>query len=204
MHFLIVDDHALFREGLRAMLQSLDPALTVSEADSCEAGLALDDDAADFDLILLDHGLPGMNGVRGIRAFRQRFPTSPVLVVSASYTPSLIDEAIAAGARGYIPKSVSFAVMRDAIEQALLRRVVTPATLNAVPGGNPTERPVLLTPKQREVLQLMRGGLTNKQIAQQLGVSEFTVRTHVSAILHGLGVDTRTAAVSAARDQGLI
>lgn len=199
MRFLIVDDHALFREGLRAMLQSLDPALEVSEADSCEAGLALDE-YIDFDLILLDHTLPGMNGVRGVRAFRQRYPTSPVLLVSASYAPALIDEALAAGARGFIPKSVSFAVMRDAIQQALLREVVvTP------PGsGHGSAPPVALTPRQMDVLQLMRGGLTNKQIAQALGSSEYTVRSHVSAILQTLGVDTRTAAVTAARDKGLI
>lgn len=200
MHFLIVDDHALFREGLRTLLQSLDAGLTVTEVDSCEAGLALDDDAAGFDLILLDHTLPGMNGLRGIRAFRQRFPSSPVMVVSATYTPALIDEAIAAGARGYLPKSVSFAVMRDAIKQALMRQPVNP-----VVAGRPSGAfEVVLTPRQMDVLRLMREGLTNKQIAQQLGSSEFTVRSHVSAILHALDVDTRTAAVSAARDKGLI
>lgn len=200
MHFLIVDDHALFREGLRTLLQSLDAGLTVTEVDSCEAGLALDDEAAGFDLILLDHTLPGMNGLRGIRAFRQRFPSSPVMVVSATYTPALIDEAMAAGARGYLPKSVSFAVMRDAIEQALMRQPVNP-----VVAGRPSGTlDVVLTPRQMDVLRLMREGLTNKQIAQQLGSSEFTVRSHVSAILHALNVDTRTAAVSAARDRGLI
>ncbi|WP_018410010.1 response regulator transcription factor [Methyloversatilis thermotolerans] len=199
MHFLIVDDHALFREGLRAMLQSLDPALAVTEADSCEAGLALDE-SSDFDLILLDHTLPGMNGVRGVRAFRQRYPTSPVLLVSASYAPALIDDALTAGARGFIPKSVSFAVMRDAIEQALLRQVVLAPSVN----GQSAQPPVVLTPRQMDVLQLMRGGLTNKQIAQALGSSEYTVRSHVSAILQTLGVDTRTAAVTAARDKGLI
>jgi DNA-binding NarL/FixJ family response regulator len=200
MHFLIIDDHPLFREGLRTMLQSLDTDLAVTEVDSCEAGLALDDDSDGFDLILLDHTLPGMNGIRCIRAFRQRFPASPIVVISASYTPSLIDEALSAGARAYLPKSVSFSVMRDSIAQALLRQPAEPL----VPGFEPAPQGPMLTPRQTEVLELMQAGLTNKQIAQKLGSSAFTVRAHVSAILQAFNVDTRTAAVSAARDRGVL
>jgi DNA-binding NarL/FixJ family response regulator len=200
MHFLIIDDHALFREGLRTMLQSLDNELVVTEVDSCEAGLELDAGGASFDLILLDHSLPGMNGIRSIRAFRQRFPATPVVVVSASYTPALVEEALAAGARGYLSKSVNFSVMYETIEKALLRTPGEP--LMATPP--PSAAAVTLTPRQTEVLELMQSGLTNKQIAQKLGGSAFTVRSHVSAILQALGVDTRTAAVSAARDRGIL
>lgn len=200
MHFLIIDDHALFREGLRTMLQSLDSALVVTEVDSCEAGLELDAGGASFDLILLDHNLPGMNGIRCIRAFRQRFPASPIVVVSASYTASLIEEALAAGARGYLPKSVSFSVMHATIEQALMRPPGEPLVSIPPPSGVVST----LTPRQTEVLEWMQAGLTNKQIAQKLGGSAFTVRSHVSAILQALGVDTRTAAVSAARDRGIL
>lgn len=182
------------------MLQSLDTDLTVTEVDSCEAGLALDDGADSFDLILLDHTLPGMNGIRCVRAFRQRFPASPIVVISASYTPSLIDEALSAGARAFLPKSVSFSVMRDAIAQALLRQTADPL----VPDFEPAPQGPMLTPRQTEVLELMQAGLTNKQIAKKLGSSAFTVRAHVSAILQAFNVDTRTAAVSAARDRGLL
>src|ERR1700752_1300183 len=104
MNVLLVDDHPLFREGLRSLLERMEGGVRISEADSCEAGLALGArDEEGFDPILLDLSLPGMNGIEGIAAFRERFSTTPVVIVSASFDTPHVKQAIDDGAQGFIP-----------------------------------------------------------------------------------------------------
>ena len=107
MNVLLVDDHPLFREGLRSLIERMDSKARIAEAESCEAALAMDvGGCSGFDLILLDLALPGMNGLEGIARFRARFSTTPVVIISASYDAVHVKQAIDRGAQGFIPKSM--------------------------------------------------------------------------------------------------
>src|SRR6266851_6121292 len=116
MNVLLVDDHPLFREGLRSLLERMDVKARVSEAESCEAALALGErDASSFDLILLDLALPGMNGIEGLTRLRARFETTPVVIISASFDSGHVKQAIDRGAQGFIPKSSPPDVLMSAL-----------------------------------------------------------------------------------------
>ena len=194
MKILLVDDHDLFREGLRLILKRLGSQWMVLEAGSAEEGLALGVAEASLGLVLLDLNLPGVGGVDGVHQFRQRFPDCPLIMLSGSDDHQLVQDGIAAGARAFIHKSSTpdemLGVMHGVLEQ-----------------GNPTSAwhssPVL-TPRQIEVLAQLCAGNSNKQIARELGMSGNTVRVHLHDIFRVLGVSTRTQAAMLAKDRGMV
>ena len=199
-HILVVDDHPLFRDALRL---AIGPRLdaTIDEADSLAA--ARTRLTGETDLVLLDLNLPDVQGLSGLASLRAEQPDVAVAIISASEEPALVRRCLRMGATGYITKSRPAAEIGDAIQAILDGHVWTPPDISLEGGEDSEEEDVLarlatLTPQQVRVLTMLGEGLLNKQIAFSLGVSEATVKAHVSAILQKLGVDSRTQAVIAA------
>lgn len=202
MKFLIIDDHALFRHGLVLLLKQLQGDNSFIEMESCEAALAAADRYGDVDLILLDLALPGMSGLEGLVRLKTLFPTTPVVLLSASENGQIIVEGMRRGAQGFIPKSCSPEVMSAALQVVLAGGTYMPALgVGELPSP---EAAGDLTARQREVLQLLGRNMSNKEIAEVLGMRVNTVRVHVAAILRALDVDNRNEAVRAALGRGLM
>lgn len=200
--FIIVDDHPLFRGALSQALGNAFAKAEMLEAGSLDELTELLGGAAEIDLILLDLSMPGVHGVSGLLYLRAQHPEIPVVVVSASDDPGTIRQCLDCGASGFIPKSQPVDRIRSAIRKILSGEVWLPADmdLSGVAAGETAElvsRMSTLTPQQVRVLMMLGEGLLNKQIAFKLGVSEATIKAHVSAILQKLGVDSRTQAVIA-------
>lgn len=206
---LIADDHPLFREALRNIVELTFPDVEcVDTCDVAETMAAVRDDAS-FDLILLDLFLPGAEGYSCLIALRSHAPSTPVIVVSASDNVSVVREAFSYGAMGYLPKSSSREVMKNALRLVVSGSSYVPSeALGAIgplrpsAAGNAAEEDdwQTLTPRQLAVLALLGEGKANKQIAFELGISEITVKAHVSAILRKLNVHNRLQAVIAAKN----
>jgi DNA-binding NarL/FixJ family response regulator len=203
--FLIVDDHPLFREALRAAVALTAPHAEIFEATSIETALELLSADIEVDLILLDLAMPGVTGVNGLLRVRAAYPKLPVLVVSGNEDPKIARDALQLGIAGYVSKSVSKEELASVIEGVFKGQVYVPAHLRiameADTQGQGRDEQVLLerlrnlTPQQRRVLLMLREGLQNKQIAYELNVAETTVKAHVSEILRKLKVFSRTKAV---------
>jgi DNA-binding NarL/FixJ family response regulator len=201
VRLVIADDHPLFRGAMREAIAGL-----LKNADITEAG-TFDDTvellSVDIDLVLLDLAMPGIRGFSGLMYLRAQYPSVPVIVVSATDDPSSIRRCMEFGASGFIPKTLGIDDMRTAIQRVLAGGVWTPPDVDLTAGADVESaelmaRMATLTPQQVRVLMMLSEGLLNKQIAYQLGVSEATVKAHVSAILQKLGVESRTQAVIAA------
>ncbi|QOW19734.1 response regulator transcription factor [Lysobacter ciconiae] len=197
---LIADDHPLFREALRGVVARVMPGASLHEADSVDALYTLVDAEPDADLLLLDLNMPGAQGFSALVHLRSIHPQLPVVVVSAREEPAVMRRALDHGAVGFIPKSADAATLAEAITAVLDGdRWAPPAAFNA-PAANAEERDAArrlrdLTPQQFRVLQMIGSGLLNKQVGYELGVSEATIKAHVTAILRKLGANNRTQAV---------
>jgi len=202
---LVVDDHALVRAGLCQVLKGLAPdeATEVLEASDCTHAFVLASIHPDLDLVLLDYHLPDMNGLAALAIFGVRHPELPVVILSGSANPSIAQRVLAQGAAGFVTKSGLSAELLHALRQVLSGEVYSPvefrSTHNELPPTADIKAPVF-TPRQQEVLQLLLGGCSNRDISEQLSLSDETVKNHVSSILRGFGVKTRTqAALEAGR-----
>ncbi len=198
--FVIADDHPLFRDALSHALNDAIDDLTVTEAGSLDEAVSILDDDKQYDLVLLDLKMPGVQGFSGLMYLRAQFASVPVVVVSANEDPRAIRSCLDFGASGFIPKSSAVAQIHEAITAVLNGDVWVPPDLDLFDSsdGEMTElaaRLATLTPQQVRVLMMLSQGLLNKQIAYELSVSEATVKAHVSAILQKLNVDSRTQAV---------
>ncbi|MEM7777582.1 MAG: response regulator transcription factor [Pseudomonadota bacterium] len=198
---IIVDDHPLFRGALRSALADGSDAFAVTEVgslDELSAELASD---SHIDLILLDLTMPGVQGFSGLLYLRAQHPEIPVMIVSARDETTVIQRAIEFGALGFVPKSQPVEVIREAVDRVLAGEIWVPSDLESAETDQETaqlvKRLATLTPQQVRVLMMLGEGLLNKQIAYKLGVSEATIKAHVSAILQKLDVDSRTQAVIA-------
>jgi len=202
-HFVIADDHPLFRGALREAVSALFADATIAEAGSFDEAVALLDKSADVDLVLLDLAMPGVRGFSGLMYLRAQYPSVPVVVVSANDDPAVIRRCMEFGASGFIPKTLGVDEMGQAIAHVLEGGVWTPPDVDLKAGADGETADLMgrlatLTPQQVRVLMMLSEGLLNKQIAYNLSVSEATVKAHVSAILQKLGVESRTQAVIAA------
>ena len=200
---MIADDHPLFRGAMREAVNGLPGRVECTEAGSFDDVAALLDKGSEFDLVLLDLSMPGARGFSGLMYLRAQYPGVPVAVVSANDDPMAIRRCMEFGASGFIPKTLGVEGMRAAISRILGGGVLTPPDIDLTSGSDAEAaelmaRMATLTPQQVRVLMMLSEGLLNKQIAYQLGVSEATVKAHVSAILQKLGVESRTQAVIAA------
>jgi DNA-binding NarL/FixJ family response regulator len=198
--FLIADDHPLFRGALREAVSGLFQHVEIGEAGSFEDVAKLLESGGEVDLILLDLNMPGVRGFSGLIYLRAQYPSVPIVVVSANDDPTVIRRCMDLGTSGFIPKTLGIEEMRGAIKRVLEGGVWTPPDVDLSAGAdtetaNLMARLASLTPQQVRVLMMLSDGLLNKQIAYELGVSEATVKAHVSAILQKLGVESRTQAV---------
>jgi DNA-binding NarL/FixJ family response regulator len=201
--FVIADDHPLFRGALKEAVGNLFAGSTVFEAGGFEELQLLLQRESDIDLVLLDLTMPGVRGFSGLLYLRAQFPGVPVVVVSASEEPNVIRRCMEFGASGFLPKTLGVDQMGVAIRKVLEGGVWVPAGIDLTSEDDTDTRDLVaklstLTPQQVRVLMMLSEGLLNKQIAYELGVSEATVKAHVSAILQKLGVESRTQAVIAA------
>lgn len=198
---LIADDHPLFRDALRMAVQMAVPEAAILEAGSAAALFeALKHHAPD--LLMLDLRMPDSDGLMTLLRARAGHPSLPVLVVSAEEDAAVIARARACGAAGYLKKSAGLMDMTGAIRRALAGEPgIWPATPASV--DDAAQRLASLSPTQLRVLQGVLDGRLNKQIAYDLGISEVTVKAHMTAVFRKLGVLNRTQAVLLARDIGL-
>ena len=201
---IVADDHPLFRAAIKEALEASQGETKFLEANSFETLQELVDERPDVDLVLLDLHMPGVSGFAGLVYLCKRFPSVPVVIISATEDPLVIKRALEHGAAGFIPKSSSIETITYAISQVLMGEIWAPESVQSnLPGNNVSElalaeRMAQLTPQQFKVLMMMSQGLLNKQIAYELSVSEATVKAHVTAIMSKLGVSNRTQAVLAA------
>ena len=199
---VIVDDHPLFRGALNQALSASLESSEIVEAGSLDE---LTDKLAgglDVDLILLDLTMPGVQGISGLVFLRGQHPDIPVVIVSANDDPNTIRRCMDCGASGFVPKSQPVDQIRAAVRSVLDGNIWSPPGIDLTAAVDIETADLLsrlssLTPQQVRVLMMLGEGLLNKQIAYKLGVSEATIKAHVSAILQKLGVDSRTQAVIA-------
>ena len=205
LKILVVDDHALVREGLRQVLKGLDEQLEVLEAGQCSRAFELAALHPDLDLVLLDYGLPDMNGLEALILFGQQHPELPVVMISGMVEPRIVRQVMALGAVGFIAKASLSSELLTILRAVLEGQIYMPpeflaghAALDEVdaPGGPQ------LTSRQHEVLGLMLAARSNKEISGTLNLSDETVKNHVSAVLRAFGVQTRMQAVLAATLRG--
>ena len=197
---LIADDHPLVLGALRRAVSGAIPGTRIHEATDFESLAAALEETPDMDLVLLDLTMPGVRGFSGLLFLRSERPGVPVIVVSGNEDRAVMRHCIEFGAAAYIPKSLDVETMRAAIRKVIEGGQWTPPDLDlaAQPHREASalvRRLSSLTPQQVRVLMMLSQGLLNKQIAYELGVSEATVKAHVSAILQKLGVESRTQAV---------
>ena len=196
---VIADDHPLVRSAIRQAIADDIADASITEASSLEEAEALLAENRSIDLLLLDLHMPGMRGLTGLCFLRSEFPSVPIAMISASTDPRIIRQAMDYGAAGFIPKSAPVADIRNAVHALLAGNHWLPK-MNELPDTAREDaalaaRLANLTPQQLRVLTMVSEGKLNKQIAYDLDISEATVKSHVSAILQKLGVNSRTQAV---------
>jgi DNA-binding NarL/FixJ family response regulator len=198
---LIIDDHPLVRDGLRSVIAISFDNIEILEAATLDEAVGLLEKQDNFDLILLDLNIPDVRRLDGLKLLRSRFPILPVVMVSGAFDRQIVQEALAAGAAGFIPKSLKRSGIVDALHRIVAGEIYLPEVLgDATPAPSAEEDDILrridsLTPQQRTVLAHLVRGRLNKQIAHDLGISMTTIKAHVSAILQKLAVFSRTQAV---------
>lgn len=210
MNVLIIEDHALVRDGFKLLLQHLEYEVDIVEACDYTSAIASIDSKPDLQLVLLDINLPDINGLDFLNELKHRLPGISVIVISASEETEDIRQALTNGARGYIPKSSSHDVMLNAIkivlaggEYAPIKSIIHPSYTKPSEKQEHSEKGDL-TARQLEVLQWVIQGKTNKEIAKILGLSPVTVRTHVSLIFKALNANNRAQASFEAAKLGLL
>ena len=210
MKIMIVDDHALVRQGVSALLEREIGGLTMVQARNGAEAFDLADARDDLDLVLLDLSMPGIDGLAALREFGRRRPTLPVIVLSASEDPVQAHRAFAAGALGYVPKSATSETLLTALTVVMRGETFVPSLVlrahdDVAPAPSaPTAGSANLTRRQTEVLRHLAEGLPNKMIAYRMGVSEKTIKAHVTGVLRAMAAHDRVDAVHSAQAAGLI
>lgn len=208
MNVLIVDDHPLYREGVKALLLGLDATVQVTGVSQVADALAAVG-GSHIDLVLLDMNLPGSSKLAALAEVKALFEGASVVVVSGEEDPALVLAVIDAGASGFIPKSTDPGVTIQALRLVLAHGVYLPpmALRHAALRARPMETqpsPSSLSDKQRAVLQRLLQGKANKVIARELGIAEGTVKAHLWVVYQTLGVNSRSQAMCKAYELGLV
>lgn len=211
LRVFLVDDHAVVRRGLTSFLEGEDDLAVVGSAGDGRTALAelaaLADAGRPPRVVLMDILMAGLDGIAATREITRRWPEIAVIALTSFLEQDKVRDALAAGASGYLLKDTDADELADAIRAVAAGDVaLQPATAKALVGFVRSPRPVPpeLTPREREVVLLIAQGNTNQQIANRLGVSERTARTHVSHILTKLGLTSRTQAAMWATRAGLV
>ena len=207
MKILIADDHQLFIDGIRHILARLDPDVRVTETNSAEMAIETLESDPSFDLVLIDLGLPGMDGTSIIQRMQERGIWLPLVVISGEQDLRVIRSVLETGALGFIPKSHGGQQMLTALKLVLDGEIYLPAEIVQQLQLLETRRSPTsgrITKRQLDVLQLMAKGYSNKQIATSLFLTEHTIKAHVSAILMALNAGNRTECVQIAQREGIL
>jgi two-component system nitrate/nitrite response regulator NarL len=199
MRILLVDDHQLFSNGLRMLLQELAPGVEILTAQNVAQALRV---PGPLDLVLLDLHLPDAQGLDGLARIRQQWEGTPVVIVSADDNPAHIRQCIQQGAMAFVSKTAPSSELFIALQRVLAGETYLPpgSMLASIEPAGPQ---VHLSPRQHEVLAKVVQGKSNKVIARELGISDTTVCSHVAAVLTALDAHTRTEAVYRAASIGL-
>jgi DNA-binding NarL/FixJ family response regulator len=195
---LVVDDHALVREGLQQVLQGLQEQVEVLQAANCGQAFDIALNNPDLDLILLDFHLPDMTGLEALRILGLKHPELPVLILSASSDVMMMRQVLNAGACGFVTKSSLSDELLFAVNKVLEGEVYLPMELRQDEGSESSLDVSKLTQRQELVLRELLDGRSNREISNTLNISEETVKSHVAAILRHFDVQNRTQAVVAA------
>lgn len=199
LKLLVVEDHALVREGLLQTLKGIEKDVQTYGAEDADSAMQALESNPDMDLMVLDIMLPGLTGMSFLSVLRKRFPDLPVVILSALDDPETIKRALKGGASGFIPKASTSESMLDALRLVLAGEIYLPPNYHEAATKKSRGRSVAerfgLTPGQARVLDLLTEGKTNRQIAELLGVTEGTVKIHVSAIFKALNVTSRSQAL---------
>ncbi|MDH3811931.1 MAG: response regulator transcription factor [Gammaproteobacteria bacterium] len=201
--FIVADDHPLFREALIHAIGNCVEDADIIEADSLDTLQAVVESNPEADLLLLDLNMPGVSGFSALAYIRSKHESLPTVIVSAMDDPAVIRRSIQHGASGFIPKSSPISMLEKGIRAVLDGEVWVPEGIYLKDDRLDSEEAEIaaalssLTPHQFRVLMMLGEGLLNKQIAYQLGVSEATIKAHVTAVLRKMHVNNRTQAVLA-------
>lgn len=200
MRLLLADDHDLFREAISALVASETGIEVVSSPDLADVMSRLETES--YDLVLLDYQMPGMNGLEGLDRARDRAGATPVALISGTTRRDLAEEALERGAAGFVPKTLGVQAMIAAVRRMAAGERFAPL---AMLDDTPAQAGVLeeLTRRERDVLQGICAGKSNKEIARDLDVQEVTVKLHVKTLSRKLGARNRTHAAMIARNAGL-
>lgn len=220
MKILIADDHELFLKGLEMILTDYNPEVKLVSAKDYNELFSIIEKERDFNLILTDLAMPGSRWLDAVKKIHATLPETPIIILSAVFDREIVQKTIELGAAGYIPKTSSNAVILSAVNLVLSGGVYIPPELlkdtsqnefdllkqvEEIPSSQDVKEKVkILSPRQIDVLKLISQGKSNKQIAYELGLTEGTVKLHVTAILKLLNVYNRTGAVVEATHLGLI
>lgn len=203
-NILVVDDHPVVLEVMSALARGIFPEATVHHAKDCAAAESVAASRSDFDLVLLDLGLPGCAGIWSLIRLREIAPALCVVVFSDSEEREVILAALDAGARGYIPKSAEPEVIRAALRLVAAGSIyVPPQALSIRPAVREPVAALTLTERQLDVLRLITRGLANKEIAVELCIAKDTVKQHAKAVFAALGIASRAQAARAAERHGI-
>jgi len=199
---LIADDHPLFLDGLATLLTTMLPSTTVYQAkDIFQVQTKLE--TVEVDLVLLDRMMPGMDGMKRLAELREKYPTLPIAIISASDSGQHIREAFDHGAIGFIPKTYDPKKTVDAVSQVLSGSIHIPKQIWHSKKSC-VDKNITISSRQIEILECISQGQSNKLIADDLGIAEGTVKQHINNIYRSLNVTNRMLAVQRARDLGLL
>lgn len=215
MKILIADDHALFRDGMRYVLQQLGDEVEIIEAANFPEALRRMEVNPKFDLVLMDLSMPGSEGATSVRQFHHRYPDAVIVVISGLDHREEIERVMESGAVGFISKSTPSKVMLNALRLVLEGGIYLPPQLLqvALPHDQPLSTPVGsrrqtnahgLSSRQNEALTLLGRGLSNKEIAEIMGLAEGTVKIHIAAVYQVLHISSRFEAMRVAERMGLV
>lgn len=207
MKILLVDDHELLLDSMEIILKEIDDDLRVIKANSCKLALDILGKEKDISLVMLDLNLPDAHGFSFLSTITEKNPLLPIIVLSGSEDPVEMQQCLNMGALGFIPKTSSAKVIINAVRLVLDGGIYVPKEILENKDVNHASTVNLkdqLTPRQLEVLKLLISGISNKEIAGNLGCSEATIKTHITAVLKTLGVANRTQAAIAAQKMGYL
>jgi len=206
VRILLADDHRLVRENLAYFLGKVEKDVRVFEAGNFKEAEAIASRQTDLDLIILDLMMPGMDGLEGIGVMRGTRPDVPLAILSGSTRRDDIVGALECGAKGFIPKTIGGEALLNVLRLILAGDTYIPPLALAGDGDTGSDKSPIdtLTGREKEVLTLLVGGLTNKRIAEQLSIKEVTVKVHLQKVYKKLGVANRTEAVSTVLSKGWI
>ncbi|NFV80224.1 LuxR C-terminal-related transcriptional regulator [Magnetospirillum aberrantis] len=208
MRILLADDHAMVRDGLVPFLERLEPGASVVEAGTFPDAQSAARTHGDFGLAILDLYMPGMNGLEGLLSLRSEFPTLPIVILSGSTKPEDALQAIESGANGFVPKTMRGETILGVLRLVLSGEKYIPPFLFDYREGGPAHSPAQppatgsplahLTPRERDILEMIVDGAPNKVIARELNLQEVTVKAHLRNMFRKLTVANRTEAARVA------